>query len=162
MKRDDIDLAVSALICERIRSLRDTYPNADSALQNWAKWSRDRRGIYPPGVVPPAIWDDAPVSKWSHDEELDYNPYQKLSIQTAEKGDRPEEEDYDEKTAVILDERIHGPGGLSETLRSALEVAYVTRYTPEDRFHRLTNPPCQPDTFRERLAECLAFVSRFA
>ena len=161
MKRDDIDLAVSALICERIRSLRDAYPNADSALQNWAKWSRDRRGIYPAGIVAPAIYNEAPTNKWEFDEPLDYNPYQHIHA-APEKGDRPEDEDYDERTAVALDERIHSPGGLSETLRSALEVAYVTRYTPEDRFHRLTNPPCQPDAFRERLETCLQFVARWA
>jgi hypothetical protein len=51
---------------------------------------------------------------------------------------------------------------LAEYERSVLEVAYVTRYTPEERFHKLTNPPCQPSTFRERLAACLAYVERFA
>jgi hypothetical protein len=155
-------VAESAMIVIAIRELQAKHHKAHEALQNWAKWSRDRRGIYPPGAVPPAIWNDAPVSKWEFEEELDYNPYQKLNIQTAEKGDRPEEEDYDEKTAVVLDERIHGHGGLSEYQRSALEVAYVTRYTPEERFHKLCNPPCQPSTFRERLGEALRFVERFA
>lgn len=159
MKREDA-IAESALICEAIRELQSLHHDAHQALQNWAKWSRDRRGIYPPGVVPPAIWDDAPTSKWQFEEELDYNPYQRINLVTAEKGDRPEEEEYDEKTAIVLDERIHE--GLGEYERSVLEIAYVTRYTPEDRMHKLCNPPCQPSTFKERLGECLRYVSRFA
>jgi hypothetical protein len=158
VKRED-QIAESAMIVIAIRELQAAHYQAHEALQNWAKWSRDRRGIYPPGVVPPAIWADAPINKWEFEEEPDYNPYQKLTMTAAEKGDRPEEEDYDEKTAVVLDERIHQ--GLAEYERSVLEVAYVTRYTPEERFHKLTNPPCQPITFRERLAECLRFVDRF-
>jgi hypothetical protein len=160
MKREDA-IAESALIIQGIRDLQSQFHAAHEALANWGRWSRDKRGIYPPGVVPPAIWNDAPVSKWEIEEEPDYDPYKKI-LTVAEKGDRQEEEDYDEKTAVMLDERIHGHGGLSESLRSVLEVAYVTRYTPEDRMHRLCTPPCQPHAFRERLAECLAFVSRFA
>jgi hypothetical protein len=159
MMREDA-VAESALITQAIRDLQARYYTAHAALANWGRWSRDRRGIYPPGVVPPAIWNDAPVSKWEIEEEPDYDPYKKILI-VAEKGDRLEEEDYDEKTAVMLDERIHGHGGLSESLRSALEVAYVTRYTPEDRMHKLTSPPTTASGFRERLSACLVYVSRF-
>lgn len=158
MKRED-QIAESALIIQGIRELQSTHDRAHQALMNWAKWSRDRRGIYPPGVVPPAIWNDAPVSKWEHEEIPEKTERQVL--QAPEKGDRPEEEEHDEKSAVILDERIHAPGGLPEYLRSVLNVAYITRYTPEDRFHKLVIPSCQPSTFRERLAEALRFVGRF-
>jgi hypothetical protein len=159
MKREDA-IAESALIIQGIRDLQSQFHAAHEALANWGRWSRDKRGIYPPGVVPPAIWNDAPVSKWEIEEEPDYDPYKKI-LTVAEKGDRLEEEDYDEKTAVMLDERIHGHGGLSESLRSALEVAYVTRYTPEDRMHKLTSPPTTASGFRERLSACLVYVSRF-
>lgn len=156
------DVDQDAIERELIRALQDLYQAEHAALIQWGRWSRDRRGIYPPGVVPNPMWDAAPTSKWQFDapepEAEEYRPHIPF---VAEKGDRPEDEDYDEKQAVALDERIHGPGGLGEALRSCLEVAYVTRYVQEHRFHRLCSPPCQPETFRDRLAECYAFVSRF-
>jgi hypothetical protein len=159
MMREDA-VAESALITQAIRDLQDRFSKEHQALVNWSKWSRDRRGIYPAGITAPAIYDQAPTSKWEF-EEPDYDAYHRIHMVAAEKGDKVEEEEYDEKTAVVLDERIHGPGGLSEAHRSALEVAYVARYIPEDQMHRKCSPPCQPHGFRERLEECLRFVGRF-
>lgn len=154
------DLDLEEIERHLVREVQGMYPKEHQALINWGRWSRDRRGIYPAGVTAPSIWQDAPTSKWEFDDDPEeYSPH--IPIVAAAKGDRPEGEDYDEKSAVALDERIHGYGGLNETMRSVLEVAYLTRSVQENRFHKLCNPPCQPATYRERLEDCLIFVSRW-
>jgi hypothetical protein len=153
------DVDQEEVIRLELRELQGRYPREHQALINWGRWSRDRRGIYPAGVTAPSIWQEAPSSKWEFEEPEAYEPY--IPVVAAQKGDRPETEDYDEKTAVLLDERIHGYGGLNETLRSCLEVAYLTRTVQENRFHRLCTPPTTPSGFRERLTECLVFVGRW-
>lgn len=153
------DLDPAQIERHMIRELQGRFPDEHQALANWAKWSRDRRGIYPAGVTAPGIWQEAPTSKWELDDPEAYEPH--IPMIAAAKGDRPEAEDYDEKQAVMLDERIHGFGGLSESLRSVLEVAYLTRYLQEDRMHRFCHPPTTHSGFRERLEECLRFVARW-
>jgi hypothetical protein len=158
MMREDA-VAESALITQAIRDTQEQFPDEHRAYQNWAKWCRDRRGIYPAGTTAPSIWQEAATSKWEFDEPEAYEPH--IPMVAAPKGDKPQAEDYDEKLAVALDERLHGPGGLSEAQRSVLDVAYLTRYLQEDRFHRFCSPPTTPHGFRERLEDCLKFARKW-
>lgn len=154
-QREQQALAVSILI-GRIRTLQSMYWDAHQALTNWGHWSADRRGIFPT-QAPPAMWD-----QFKRDEREDYGDEQppavtaEAALPKAEAAPRPE---YDERSAVALDERIHGYGGLPLEMRVAMRVAYVSREVPEEQFPRFTG--CSEDGFCERLEHCLRFVGRF-
>jgi hypothetical protein len=78
---------------------------------------------------------------------------------TAGKPERPQE-DYEEKAAVVLDERIHAAGGLGIEIRKAIRTAYIDGGPREGRWHVYANCPT-PDAFMERLEVALRFVRRF-
>ena len=160
MKRDDIDLAVSALICERIRALRDHYPKADDALENWGRYSRDRDDR-PAWIVSPSWPHQVDSSKWDIEDEGGYATRIEYA-HPPERGDRAEPEPYDEGRARDLCDRMHRPGGLPDYLLDVVKVVYYKRPAREDQMHQFCSPPCPPDAFRERLETCLQFVARFA
>jgi hypothetical protein len=87
------------------------------------------------------------------DERSDY-------AQVVVKAERSEEAEYDEKQAVMLDERIHGYGGLDDEYRKCIRTAYVNGGPREAQWYALSN--CStPGQFLERLQASLQFVSRF-
>jgi hypothetical protein len=143
---------------ERIRALQNSYPEAHDILVTWGKWSRDRHKVYPAGVSPKPMWEQAIQSNFDDLGEDHDIPAERLA-QADAKSEAPEREDYDEKTGREIDERIHAPGGLGTSVRLAIKVAYVSRYLPEDQFPRAAG--CSEDAFRERLEEALRFVGRF-
>lgn len=150
---------LSEVFPAQIRALQAMYPEAHQTLVNWAKWSRDRHKVYPPGVTPNPMWesfDSSKVTDWGEEHAI---PKERLA-QADTKSEPHEKEDYDEKAGREIDERIHGYGGLSVTIRDTLRVAYVSRYLPESQFPKAAG--CSHDAFRERLEAALVFVSRFA
>lgn len=156
MKRD---IEAGEIFSARVRGLQAIYPEAHQALVNWGSWSRDRAGIFPPGIIPPGLWNEAVPSKFG--DFADASDLERVEVveQTEAKAEAAEKEPYDEKQGALLDERIHGLGGLAVYQREALRVAYVTREVPEDQFARLSG--CTEDAFCERLEACLMFVRRF-
>jgi hypothetical protein len=158
MKRDAMDLSEEFVL--RVRGLQAIYPEAHAALLNWANWSRDRSGIFPRGVTPPSIWNEydqegAGKDGWGEEQEQ-MPPAEDVPV----KAEAAEKLPYDEKAGTILDERLHGPGGLGSDWRLVLKIAYVSRDLPESQFPRACG--CPPHAFAERLESCLMFVSRFA
>lgn len=150
-------LEESAILTARIRALQAIYKPEHDALCNWAKWSRDERGIRPVEART-SIYDqmnEDDRAGWG--EETDQPPIYRLTVRV--KSERPEEENYDLKSAEILDERIHGNGGLASEIQHLLRIAYVTRDVPEYQFPNRCS--CSWDGFCERLEEALRFVSRF-
>ena len=147
---------LSEVFTAQVRGLQAIYPEAHEALKNWAAWSRDRSGIFPAGITAPSLWD-----QFKRDENEDWGEEQP-QVQVPEapvKAEAAEKQPYDERAGVILDERIHGPGGLPEYQRLVLKVAYVSTALPEDQFPRACG--CPPHAFTERLEAALRFVGRF-
>jgi hypothetical protein len=142
----------------RIRSLQERYSTEHLALVNWGAWSRDRKTIGPRDSKP-HIWQEAVQSKFDDYGEDHAIPAERLA-QADAKSERPEEDPYNEREGALLDERMHGPGGMPLYLRQLLRVAYVSREVPEYQFPRACG--CLPDTFCEGLESALVFVSRFA
>ncbi len=155
MKRD---LQDSEIIRARIRALQAIYYTEHSALCNWAKWSRDRAGIFPPGVTPPTMWAEALVSKFGDFADEKDMDGREIVEQTEAKAERADREEYDERAGEDLDQRIHNAHDFPAYQRDILKIAYVSREVPEDQFPRLAG--CTEDTFCERLEGCLRFVSR--
>lgn len=141
----------------RVRALQEAHARAHAALVNWGDWSADRRGIFP-RLSSPALWDQ--IKRSELDEYGEEQPPAVIVDQGPAKSEAPEAKPHDEKSAISLDERIHGYGGLPVYVRYAIKAAYVTREIPEDQFPRAAG--CNEDAFCERLAEALAFVGRFA
>jgi hypothetical protein len=152
MKRD---LEAAEIFTARIRALQGIYAAAHGALRNWGAWSRDLRGLKPT-VAPPGMW-----SQYKPTEADDYGDEMvgPVLVTVPAKSEGPDHELYDERTALILDERMHGPGGLPQMMREAMKIAYVTLEVPEQQFPRLAG--CNDDAFCERLETCLLFVGRF-
>jgi len=140
----------------RIRALQGMNEPAHLALVNWGRWSRDRHGIFPPGITPPGLWNQALPSKFG--DFADEEEGQRVEVQEPAKAEAAEKEPYDEKAGTVLDERVHHPS-FPQYLRDILKVAYVTREVPEDQFPRLIG--CTEDSFCERLEACLKYVGRF-
>ena len=159
MKRD---IESDQIEREMVRALQAMYPESHQALTNWGKWIADCRGIKPAGIVSPGYWQDAPTSKWEHDE-TDTGPMFRVELGPIEKGDRPEEEPYNQGKAETLHDRMFLHGGLPEYLKSVVEVSYGPRHRnmEEDQFHAYCVPSCLPETFRQRLEDVLIFVGRF-
>ena len=153
MNRIDFDLFPL-----RIRDLQSRYPREHQALVNWGAWSRDRRGIFPPEIVPPKVWDQF---KRDENESWGEKDDATVVVESAEpdKAERAEEEPYNELHGLQLDERLHGYGGLSEAIRGALKAAYVRRDIHESQYARAAG--CGQDAFCERLEAGLVFVGRF-
>ena len=152
MKRD---VDQSEIERAEIRAIQALYPEAHAALRNWGAWSRDRYKIGPRDARP-GMWDEAIPSKFG--DFADETDEPEVREQVEVKAEAAAKEPYDEKSGCELDARIHGNGGLAEYQRNAIRIAYVSRETPEDQFHRFAG--CLPSTFRERLIECLVFVGR--
>jgi hypothetical protein len=125
----------------------------------------DLGGIFP-SLKPPAIWSEFNRGRCDPEgwgEEKDYDAHCRILIKLppAEKADPIEKAPYDEKQALILDERIHGPGGPDKEVRLCIKTAYTTRAVPENQFWKLSG--CStPDIFCERLEAALRYVGRFA
>lgn len=146
------------ILALRIRGIQGKHLRAHQALVNWGDWSADKRGIFP-NMKPPPVWNQFARSKVDEWGEEDH----KIPIQLNAGLPKPEPREtspYDERTALQIDERIHGYGGLGEYQRHALRAAYVTREIPEDQFPKACG--CNDDAFCERLEDALAFVGRFA
>lgn len=142
----------------RIRGLQAIYAKAHGALISWGRWSMDRRGIFPR--------EAKPSLNYNRDEKEDYGeetfPDEERLARIASTPIRSSPADrlpYDEKTALVLDERIHHPGGLGVEVRRCLRIAYATREIPESQFSQRSG--CLPHIFCERLEEALRFVGRF-
>jgi hypothetical protein len=141
----------------RVRSLQADFPQAHQALVEWGSWSRDRKGMAPPPIQPPRIWDE-----FKPDENESYGEVTEETTiveQTEVKAERAEDDPYDELQGTILDERMHSPGGLAMEVRNALKVAYVHRYVLEANYPRQAG--CSQDAFLERLEAGLRFAQRF-
>jgi hypothetical protein len=152
MKRD---LEAAEIFTARVRGLQGIYSAAHEALKNWGAWSRDRRGIYP-SMSPPGMWAQyKPDDSDEYGDEPEVPPPEAVPV----KAEAAEHELYEEKTAFILDERMHSPGGLGQMVREAIKIAYVSREVPESQFSRLAG--CTDDAYCERLETCLRFVGRF-
>lgn len=151
------DAARAAAFVGRVRLIQEMHDRAHMALKNWGDWSADRRGIFP-RLSPPSLWN-----QFKRNELDEYGDEQAPTVVAdagPAKAEPVELRPYDERQALNLDERLHGYGGLSLSVRQALRVAYVTREVPEDQFPRATG--CNEDAFCERLMEALLFVERFA
>lgn len=145
----------------RIRALQGIYFREHAALMNWGRWSNDRRGIFPKaaGSILGAQYRRSEGEEYGDETKPDQERLARVAAMPRRSEPR-ERLPYEEKTAVILDERIHHPGGLNVEIRRCLRIAYVTREVPEDQFAKRAG--CLVDTFCERLEEALRFVRRFA
>lgn len=142
---------------QRVRNLQFLHTRAHVALVNWGHWSADKRGIFPT-LRPPGLWNNF---KRSEVEEWGEETAPTLSLVREPIKAEPREKDpYDERTALVLDERIHGYGGLGLEHKRALRIAYVSREVPEDQFPKAAG--CSEDGFCDRLQACLTFVERFS
>jgi hypothetical protein len=141
----------------RIRLLQADFQKAHAALINWGLWSRDRRGIFPVQITPPRVWDE-----FKPDENEAYGEITEdtqVVEQSETKAERAEDDPYDELQGTITDERLHGYGGPSQTIREALRIAYVRRDIHEGQYARAAG--CVHDQFIERLEAGLRFMARF-
>lgn len=146
---------LSEVFTAQVRGLQAIHAEAHRALLNWGLWSRDRRGMSPT-LQPSSTWDEF---KRSEVDDYGEEAAAPIILTVPAKPEYPELPPYDEKAAIELDERLHGPGGLALELRRVLQMAYVTREIPETQFARLTG--CPEHAFRERLETGLLFVARF-
>lgn len=143
------------LTTARIRALQAIYQDAHEALRNWGLWSLDLRKVYPT-QKPPSTFRDYRSGEDYGDEDLALEP---TRLDAPAKAEAAPREPYDQKTAEVLDERIHAPGGLPVEIRTALRVAYVSRETIEPQWPGFAG--CNLDAFCERLESGLRFARRF-
>lgn len=135
----------------RIRALQDRFYPAHAALLNWASWCRDPQ--IGPRLAKQHLLD-------AHDGDLEgYGEVPDEQLESVPGKPERREENYDEKTANILDERIHGHGGICLEYRRLLRVAYV--YPPIEYQMPKFSGCHDLDEFCFRLTEILRFVSRF-
>lgn len=149
-------LAVADEFPGKVRDLQGDYSNEHWALVDWGVWSRTLVG-FEKGIGKQSVWFQG-----KEDENEAYGEVPEGPVQVVEapaKVERLAEEPEDERRSVLLDERMHAPGGLSVDVRQALKVAYIRRYIPEYQYPRATG--CSHDAFLERLQAGLKFVRRF-
>lgn len=140
----------------RIRKLQEDHAAGHRALVNWGLYSRDRYKIGPKGTVSPKSFEKATSGlPEGYAEESDVALDDGIEAK-AEMGYR---EPYNEQEAAILCERIHGPGGLSDTVRDCLAMVYIQIYVLPEKYPGYSG--CTPDAFCARLEEGLLFVERF-
>lgn len=140
----------------RVRALQEIYADSHAALIHWGDWSWDRRGIFPT-LAPPAMWDQYQNNENDRleDDELPIP----IQLPVKAKAEPAPTRDYNERIAVALDERMHGPGGLPDYIRLVARTAYVSREIPEQQFAKLCG--CTDDAFCERLEALYVFARRF-
>jgi hypothetical protein len=153
------DLDMAAIESQRIRDLQGRFHAEHLALLNWGIWSRDVRGIYP-SIARCLIFDN-----FIHDDtegwgDCSNEGNDRSQIEnTPAKAERSEEEPYDEKSALELNDRINAPQ-LSECLKRVLRTAYVDGGSAEHRWYVYAD--CStPDAFLERLEASLNYVRRW-
>lgn len=152
-----MNLADLDVLAAEIRALQSLYPKAHQALQNWAAWSRD---CSPPcgwGIKPPPVFRDYRSSDYDEQEAPE------ASTEAPVKAEARERETYDQTSAEVLNERIHGPGGLSPTLRQTIRVAYyVVGILERQMPYACGWKRGEEHRFKEDLAAALAWTGRFA
>lgn len=152
MNPADLDVFVA-----QVAALQNMQMKAHAALQNWGAWSRDR-GVGP-RMARQHLLDqhDGDLEGYGEDGDV----LQRVEPQEAAKMER-KEETYEEKPAVILDERIHGSGGLPASIRMVLRVAYIDGGPDVGKWWSDGRADCAvPGHFLERLEAGLKFVGRF-
>jgi hypothetical protein len=147
-----MNLADFDVLTAEIRAIQGMYPASHAALTNWGAWCRDR--CVGPRMARQHLLDQ-------HDGDVEGYGEEDAQIETSApaKMERPQET-YDEKSALILDERIHSAGGLSVEVRRALRVAYVDGGPVEAKWPVYAGCAV-PGHLLERLDVALKFVRRF-
>lgn len=144
----------------RVRDMQGRYSKEHRALVNFGRWCGDRRGVFPkqPACnLGPHYKPDTTDAEGYGDTEQAPQKVEPLEPRRPIPCDRLP---YDEKTALILSDRMHQAGGLSKEVLRSVKVAYVTREVPEEQFWKMAG--CShPDHFLERLETALRFVARF-
>lgn len=154
-QREQVELG-KQIFTARIRLLQSLYFQSHQALTDWGHWSADKRGMYPT-MKPPSLWNNfkrSEVEEWGEETEAAMS-----QIKQEARAESLEIPPYNERTALQVDSRIHGYGGLADEYRRALRAAYVSREIPEDQFPKACG--CCEDAFCERLEAGLRFVGRF-
>jgi hypothetical protein len=160
-QREQVELGKQIFIA-RVRLLQSIYFKAHEALTDWGHWSADRRGMYPT-MKPPSLWNNfkrSEVQEWG-DEKAEQKDVEvtMTALKQEARAESLEIPPYNERTALEIDSRIHGYGGLADEYRRVLRAAYVTREIPEDQFPKACG--CCEDAFCERLESGLIFVRRW-
>lgn len=140
----------------RIRDIQGSYPDEHWALVDWGVWSRTFVG-FGQGVGRQSIWSQGKPDETDAYGDVEENA--PVVVDAPAKNERVDESPEDPRRCVVLDERIHAPGGLNVETRHAIRAAYVLRYVLESQYHRAAG--CSPDAFCERLEAALKFVRRF-
>lgn len=147
---------LSEVFTAEVRGIQALFPEAHQALLNWGRWCRDRVGIFPSGIVPPAIYESINRQEWDKDgygEEQD-EPQRLPTTETA-KAERPDLDPYNEKEAIALDEFLHTR--FTWPYRRCLVVAYVLHDAHDYQYPSLSK--CTHSEFLERLAGVLGGVN---
>lgn len=153
----------SDVFAARIRALQAIYEPAHRALINWGLWSRDRAG-FQRGLTRSQIYNEY---RWNDEEEgyADPSDYCQVIInpeaaQLPAKAERVVDDPYNERDGMILDERIHGSGGLEPSSRPVIRVVYVYRDVRESLYPTYTG--LMPEAVVERLEAALRWTTRFS
>jgi hypothetical protein len=152
-----MNLADFDALTAEIRAIQSLFPEAHAALVNWASWSRDCAPASGRGIKPSPVFREYRSSDYDEVEEV------AASVEAPVKAEAAEKEPYDQTSAEILDDRIHGPGGLSETYKRTIRVAYYVRGIMERQMPYACGWKAgQEHRFMEDLSAALNFVKRFA
>jgi hypothetical protein len=154
-----MNLADFDTLTAEIRAIQSLFPEAHAALQNWAAWSRDCAPASGRGIKPSPVFREYRSSDYDEpDTETEVT-----IVPAPVKAEAAEKEPYDQASAEILDDRIHGPGGLPETYKRTIRVAYYVRGIMERQMPYACGWKAgQEHRFMEDLSAALAFVRRFA
>ena len=140
------------LVTAQIRALQGIYQEPHDAYENWGAWCRDR-------CIGPRMARQHLLDQHDGDTEGYGEEGVPIETQAPAKMERPQET-YDEKSAAILDERIHSPGGLSVEVRRALRAAYVDGGPVEAKWYVYAGCAV-PGHLLERLETAYKFARRF-
>jgi hypothetical protein len=153
-----MNMADLDILAAEIQALQLLHPKAHEALTNWASWSRDCAAPCGYGIKPSPVFREYRASDY---EEAEDTPTAVLEAPV--KAEAAEREDYDQTSAEVLNDRMHGPGGMPEVLRRTVKVAYfyrniLTRQMP----YACGWKQGQEHRFKEDLADALAWAQRFS
>jgi hypothetical protein len=141
-----------------VRALQMLYRDAHQALTNWAAWSRDCAPPCGYGIKPSPVFREYRASDYEDADEL----ANLATLEAPVKAEAAEKEPYDQTAAEVLNDRIHGPGGLSPDQRQVIRVAYYVRGLLERQMPYACGwKQGQEHRFREDLADALAWTARF-